>query len=106
MSENFSNPNIAFDNQNFHHQNKSSQHIMNKEEFMEQIKHENIAMNYDLFLMKTIPICFKKCISKPGPSLDKYEQNCVNRCADLYLDTWQLIGQSFQNRINDAMNNI
>lgn len=80
--------------------------ILSKEEFMQQIQQQNQAMNFEIFLMKSIPMCFKKCVAKPGTSLDKYEQTCVNRCAELYADTWRLVGQSFHHRMHNLANTI
>lgn len=87
---------------------RAEHQIMNKEEFMQQIEQQNNAMNFQIFLMKSIPLCFKKCIAKPGASLDNYEHTCVNRCAELYAETYRFVGQSFHQRmqtmINDKIN--
>eukprot|EP00051_Salpingoeca_urceolata_P033036 m.18566 g.18566 ORF g.18566 m.18566 type:complete len:108 (+) comp5746_c0_seq1:163-486(+) len=47
--------------------------------------------------------CFKKCVSKPGTSLDSYETSCIQRCADRYLETWKhvsKVSQAMQQRLS------
>ncbi|KAJ8929106.1 hypothetical protein NQ314_018220 [Rhamnusium bicolor] len=43
--------------------------------------------------------CFKKCISKPGASLDSSEQKCIAMCMDTYMDSWNLISKAYSRRI-------
>ena len=40
---------------------------------------------------KLADVCFDKCVSKPGASLDRYESACLSQCALRYLETGQLI---------------
>ncbi|XP_071133477.1 mitochondrial import inner membrane translocase subunit Tim13-like isoform X2 [Mytilus edulis] len=43
--------------------------------------------------------CFKKCITKPGTTLDSSEQRCVAMCMDRYMDSWNLVSRTFSNRL-------
>nr|AGM33007.1 mitochondrial import inner membrane translocase subunit Tim13 [Coptotermes formosanus] len=43
--------------------------------------------------------CFKKCIIKPGTSLDNSEQKCVAMCMDRYMDAWNLVSKAYSNRL-------
>ena len=42
---------------------------------------------------KLADVCFDKCVSKLGASLDRYESACLSQCALRYLETGQVIMQ-------------
>ncbi|KAK7870094.1 hypothetical protein R5R35_011075 [Gryllus longicercus] len=70
-----------------------------KDELMEQVKTQIAVANAQELLTKMTEKCFKKCISKPGTSLDSSEQKCVAMCMDRYMDTWNLVSRAYSNRI-------
>ncbi|XP_033226674.1 mitochondrial import inner membrane translocase subunit Tim13-B isoform X2 [Belonocnema kinseyi] len=43
--------------------------------------------------------CFRKCISKPGTSLESSEQKCVAMCMDRYMDTLSIVANTYRNRL-------
>lgn len=60
------------------------------------------AYKYNQFLEKIVPNCFKMCVcKKPGQSLSHYEQNCIVKCTDLYVNTWVITAKAFANRVED-----
>ncbi|EEB19374.1 mitochondrial import inner membrane translocase subunit TIM13, putative [Pediculus humanus corporis] len=70
-----------------------------KDELMEQVKQQLAVVNAQELLTKMTEKCFKKCIDKPGTSLDSYEQKCVAMCMDRYLDSWNLVSKAYGNRL-------
>ncbi|GLG99397.1 Mitochondrial import inner membrane translocase subunit Tim13 [Gryllus bimaculatus] len=70
-----------------------------KDELMEQVKTQIAVANAQELLTKMTEKCFKKCISKPGTSLDSSEQKCVAMCMDRYMDAWNLVSRAYSNRI-------
>lgn len=53
-----------------------------------------------LLLLQTMTEkCFKKCVSKPGTSLDSSEQKCAALCMDRFMDSWNLVSRAFGTRI-------
>lgn len=57
---------------------------------------------YNQFLDKIVPNCFKMCVhNNPGQSLSHYEQNCIVRCTDLYVNSWIVTAKAFANRMED-----
>ncbi|ACO69225.1 predicted protein [Micromonas commoda] len=56
--------------------------------FLEEEKRK--AM-FNEVVAKLADVCFDKCVSKPGASLDRYESACLSQCALRYLETGQLI---------------
>ncbi|XP_077539674.1 mitochondrial import inner membrane translocase subunit Tim13-B [Haemaphysalis longicornis] len=70
-----------------------------KEELMDQVKQQIAVANAQELLQKMTEKCFKKCISKPGTSLDNSEQKCISMCMDRYMDSWNIVSRSYSSRI-------
>ncbi|XP_015589436.1 mitochondrial import inner membrane translocase subunit Tim13 [Cephus cinctus] len=70
-----------------------------KDEIMEQVKQQIAVANAQELLTKMTEKCFKKCISKPGTSLDSSEQKCVAMCMDRYMDAFNLVSKAYSNRL-------
>lgn len=70
-----------------------------KEELMDQVKQQIAVANAQELLQKMTEKCFKKCISKPGTSLDNSEQKCISMCMDRYMDSWNIVSRSYGSRI-------
>ncbi|KAG8225901.1 hypothetical protein J437_LFUL006133 [Ladona fulva] len=70
-----------------------------KEELMDQLKQQIALANAQELLMKITEKCFKKCITKPGTSLDSSEQKCIAMCMDRYMDSWNIVSRVYGNRI-------
>ncbi|XP_063150526.1 mitochondrial import inner membrane translocase subunit Tim13 isoform X2 [Candoia aspera] len=43
--------------------------------------------------------CFRKCIGKPGSSLDNSEQKCIAMCMDRYMDAWNTVSRAYNSRL-------
>ncbi|KAK9506962.1 hypothetical protein O3M35_008801 [Rhynocoris fuscipes] len=70
-----------------------------KDELMETVKQQIAIANAQELLTKMTEKCFKKCVGKPGTSLDNSEQKCVLMCMDRYMDAWNLVSKTYSNRI-------
>ncbi|KAJ8963010.1 hypothetical protein NQ314_005628 [Rhamnusium bicolor] len=79
--------------------NLSSLSGAQKDELMDQVKQQIAVANAQELLTKMTEKCFKKCISKPGTSLDSSEQKCIAMCMDRYMDSWNLISKAYSMRI-------
>lgn len=77
-----------------------------KEELMDQVKQQIAIANAQELLTKMSEKCFKKCISKPGTSLDNSEQKCIAMCMDRYMDAWNLVSRTYSTRIQRERNNM
>ncbi|XP_066148729.1 mitochondrial import inner membrane translocase subunit Tim13 [Euwallacea fornicatus] len=75
-----------------------------KDELMDQVKQQIAVANAQELLTKMTEKCFKKCISKPGTSLDSSEQKCVAMCMDRYMDSWNLVSKAYGMRIQRERN--
>lgn len=67
---------------------------------METVKQQIAVANAQELLSKMSDKCFKKCVYKPGTSLDSSEQKCVAMCMDRYMEAWNLVSQTYTNRLN------
>ncbi|XP_033226673.1 mitochondrial import inner membrane translocase subunit Tim13-B isoform X1 [Belonocnema kinseyi] len=66
---------------------------------MEKVKQEIAVANVQELLSKMANKCFRKCISKPGTSLESSEQKCVAMCMDRYMDTLSIVANTYRNRL-------
>lgn len=44
-------------------------------------------------------ICWDKCVTKPGSSLDSWTESCITNCVDRFYDTAALITRRFQEMV-------
>ncbi|CAL1677648.1 unnamed protein product [Lasius platythorax] len=77
-----------------------------REELMQQVKHQMAIANAQELLTRITEKCFKKCISKPGTSLDTSEQKCIAMCMDRYMDSFNLISKTYGERIQRERNRL
>ncbi|XP_059470519.1 mitochondrial import inner membrane translocase subunit Tim13-like [Neocloeon triangulifer] len=77
-----------------------------KEELMDQVKQQMAIMTAQELLSKMTEKCFKKCVTKPGTSLDSSEQKCVAMCMDRFMDSFNLVSRSYSNRLLQERNNM
>ncbi|KAL3285174.1 hypothetical protein HHI36_019293 [Cryptolaemus montrouzieri] len=75
-----------------------------KDELMDQVKQQIAVANVQELLTKMTEKCFKKCINKPGTSLDSSEQKCIAMCMDRYMDSWNLVSETYRLRIQKERN--
>ncbi|KAK4873352.1 hypothetical protein RN001_015381 [Aquatica leii] len=75
-----------------------------KDELMDQVKQQIAVANAQELLTKMTEKCFKKCIIKPGTSLDNAEQKCIAMCMDRYMDSWNLVSRTYGVRIQKERN--
>ncbi|CAB3374505.1 mitochondrial import inner membrane translocase subunit Tim13 [Cloeon dipterum] len=75
-----------------------------KEELMDQVKQQMAIMSAQELLSKMTEKCFKKCVTKPGTSLDSSEQKCVAMCMDRFMDSFNLVSRSYSNRLLQERN--
>ncbi|KAJ1084891.1 hypothetical protein NDU88_005031 [Pleurodeles waltl] len=66
---------------------------------MEQVKVQIAVANAQELLQRMTDKCFKKCIGKPGSSLDNSEQKCVAMCMDRYMDAWNTVSRAYNSRL-------
>ncbi|XP_022226384.1 mitochondrial import inner membrane translocase subunit Tim13 [Drosophila obscura] len=70
-----------------------------KVELISQVKQQIALANAQEMLSKMTEKCFKKCIQKPGKSLDNTEQRCISQCMDRFMDAWNLVSRTYGNRL-------
>ncbi|XP_025098501.1 mitochondrial import inner membrane translocase subunit Tim13-like [Pomacea canaliculata] len=70
-----------------------------KEQLMDQVKQQIALANAQELLQKMSEKCYKKCISKPGTTLDNSEQKCIAMCMDRYMDSWNLVSRVYSQRL-------
>ncbi|KAG5276140.1 hypothetical protein AALO_G00128300, partial [Alosa alosa] len=66
---------------------------------MEQVKVQIAVANAQELLQRMTDKCFKKCIGKPGGTLDNSEQKCIAMCMDRYMDAWNTVSRTYNSRL-------
>ncbi|KAM6962916.1 mitochondrial import inner membrane translocase subunit Tim13 [Aplochiton taeniatus] len=66
---------------------------------MEQVKVQIAVANAQELLQRMTDKCFKKCIGKPGGSLDNSEHKCIAMCMDRYMDSWNTVSRAYNSRL-------
>lgn len=77
-----------------------------RDELMDQVRQQLAIANAQELLTKMSDKCFRKCVSRPGGSLDSSEQKCVAMCMDRYMDSWNLVSRTFTNRLQRERHNL
>jgi len=77
-----------------------------KEELMQQVQQQMVIANTQEILTRIGEKCFKKCIPKPGSSLDNSEQKCLAMCMDRFMDSWNLVSQTYTSRLQREKHNM
>lgn len=72
---------------------------LDKDQLMDAVKQQIAVANAQELLQKMSDKCFKKCIVKPGSSLDNSEQKCIAMCMDRYMDSWNLVSRTYATRL-------
>ncbi|XP_055383954.1 mitochondrial import inner membrane translocase subunit Tim13 [Condylostylus longicornis] len=80
-------------------ENSNMSSSFQKSELMDQLKQQIYVANAQALLTKMTEKCFKKCVNKPGSSLDSSEQKCIAMCMDRFLDSWNLISRTYAARL-------
>ncbi|XP_077977005.1 mitochondrial import inner membrane translocase subunit Tim13-like [Glandiceps talaboti] len=70
-----------------------------REALMDQVKSQLAVANAQDLLQKMSDKCFKKCIPKPGATLDSSEQKCLAMCMDRYMDAWNTVSKTYTTRL-------
>jgi len=72
---------------------------VSKDDLMDQVKQQIAVANAQELLTKMTEKCFKKCVVKPGSSLDSGEQKCIAMCMDRYMDSWNVVSRAYSSRL-------
>ncbi|XP_034035739.1 mitochondrial import inner membrane translocase subunit Tim13 [Thalassophryne amazonica] len=66
---------------------------------IEQVKVQIAVANAQELLQRMTDKCFKKCVCKPGSTLDNSEQKCIAMCMDRYMDCWNIVSRTYNSRL-------
>ncbi|XP_030850561.1 mitochondrial import inner membrane translocase subunit Tim13-like [Strongylocentrotus purpuratus] len=75
-----------------------------KGQIMEEVRTQIALANAQELLQKMTDKCFKKCVNKPGTTLDSSEQKCIAMCMDRYMDSWNTVSKAYNARLQREHN--
>uniref|UniRef100_A0A915AHB6 Mitochondrial import inner membrane translocase subunit n=1 Tax=Parascaris univalens TaxID=6257 RepID=A0A915AHB6_PARUN len=67
------------------------------------VKQQAAIMNAQSLITDLSDKCTQKCIRTPGSSLSNAEKQCLQRCMDRFMDSWNLVSQTLQKRLQDEL---
>ncbi|XP_038079023.1 mitochondrial import inner membrane translocase subunit Tim13-like [Patiria miniata] len=73
-------------------------------QIMDQVKTQIALANAQELLQRMTDKCFKKCVNKPGTTLDSSEQKCLAFCMDRYMDAWNTVSRTYNQRLQREHN--
>ncbi|XP_004348222.1 hypothetical protein CAOG_04394 [Capsaspora owczarzaki ATCC 30864] len=71
----------------------------NRDKIMDQMRQQMAVAHAQELLQKMSERCFVKCVVKPGTSLELSERQCVAKCMDRYMESWNVVSRAYANRI-------
>ncbi|XP_072178388.1 mitochondrial import inner membrane translocase subunit Tim13-like [Diadema setosum] len=77
-----------------------------KGQIMDEVRTQIALANAQELLQKMTDKCFKKCVYKPGTSLDSSEQKCIAMCMDRYMDSWNTVSKAYNARLQRERNRL
>ncbi|CAG5126760.1 unnamed protein product [Candidula unifasciata] len=77
-----------------------------RDNLMTQVRQQIALANAQELLQRMSEKCYKKCIVKPGTTLDNSEQKCIAMCMDRYMDTWNLVSRVYSQRLQRESNRL
>ena len=84
-----------------------------REALMDNVKQQIAIANAQELIQRLSDKCVRKCLQKPGQSLDKYEkvvciefdndkflQQCLSNCMDRFMESWTNVSTAYQQRLH------
>ncbi|CAJ0944462.1 unnamed protein product, partial [Mesorhabditis belari] len=67
------------------------------------VKQQAAIANAQNLITELSEKCTQKCITAPGSSLSGGDKQCLQRCMDRFMDTWNLVSTTLQKRLQEEM---
>jgi import inner membrane translocase subunit TIM13 len=64
-----------------------------QEKVLQGVRQQAAIMHAQTLITDLSDKCISKCIPTPGSTLSGSEKQCLQRCMNLYVDSWNLVSQ-------------
>ncbi|EDR08537.1 uncharacterized protein LACBIDRAFT_327047 [Laccaria bicolor S238N-H82] len=71
-----------------------------KEAVMRNVRNQIALANAQVLMNSSTERCFTKCVPSPSSSLSSYEQACLSKCMDRYMDAFNVVSRTYMSRIS------
>ncbi|KAL9936492.1 hypothetical protein V8E36_004560 [Tilletia maclaganii] len=71
----------------------------NKEAIKAELQQQIAQENAQRLVTTATEKCYAKCVPSPSTSLSSREQTCLTRCLDQYLKAFNIVSQTYVQRI-------
>ncbi|KAF8366569.1 tin-13 [Pristionchus pacificus] len=72
-----------------------------QEQVIAGVKQQAAIANAQNLITDLSEKCTQKCITSPGSSLSNSERQCLQRCMDRFMESWNLVSNTLQKRLQD-----
>ncbi|KAK6023711.1 Tim10/DDP family zinc finger [Ostertagia ostertagi] len=74
-----------------------------QQQVIQAVKQQAAIANAQNLITDLSDKCTQKCITAPGSSLSNSDKQCLQRCMDRFMDSWNLVSQTLQKRLQDEL---
>ncbi|KAI6183215.1 Mitochondrial import inner membrane translocase subunit [Aphelenchoides bicaudatus] len=74
-----------------------------REKVVQGVRQQAAIMQAQNLITDLSDKCIAKCIPSPGSSLSGSEKQCLQRCMDRFVDSWNLVSHSLQKRLQQEL---
>ncbi|KAK6106645.1 Uncharacterized protein BM_BM13897 [Brugia malayi] len=67
------------------------------------VKQQAAILNAQNMITDLSERCLTKCITSPGSALSNTERQCLQRCMDRFMETYNLVSQTLQKRVQEEI---
>uniref|UniRef100_A0A1I8ESR4 Mitochondrial import inner membrane translocase subunit n=2 Tax=Wuchereria bancrofti TaxID=6293 RepID=A0A1I8ESR4_WUCBA len=67
------------------------------------VKQQAAILNAQNMVTDLSERCLTKCITSPGSTLSNTERQCLQRCMDRFMETYNLVSQTLQKRVQEEI---
>ncbi|KAK0547410.1 protein translocase subunit [Tilletia horrida] len=77
----------------------SAAQVPNKDAIKAELQSQIASENAQRLVTTATEKCYAKCVTAPSTSLSSREQTCLTRCLDQYLKAFNIVSQTYVNRL-------
>jgi len=70
-----------------------------QEQVLKSVRQQAAIMHAQTLIADLTDKCITKCVPSPGTSLTGSEKQCLQRCMDRFVESWNTVSATLQKRI-------
>ncbi|KAI6225397.1 Mitochondrial import inner membrane translocase subunit [Aphelenchoides fujianensis] len=74
-----------------------------QEKVLQGVRQQAAILHAQTLITDLSDKCITKCIPSPGASLGGSEKQCLQRCMDRFVESWNLVSSTLQKRLQQEL---